>query len=153
MGEAGFPTSVRDDFVVWLNLLKKRGFHIKEGTDRITKTPLNSYHAERYCKEWNGVQVYLVGDAAAGFPYLRALNAGLILGSSLGKIIANNYPMPLFRYNTNTGMRVTIEEGIANLKNGGLNFFKGFVKLNSLLPSFLKWDKEEAEELRDPHIL
>ena len=54
------------------------------------------------------MSIYLVGDAAAGFPYLRALNAGLILGSSLGKIIAGNYPFPEKRYNISTKMRVSI---------------------------------------------
>ena len=55
------------------------------------------------------MSIYLVGDAAAGFPYLRALNAGLILGSSLGKIIAGQYPFPQARYNISTKMRVGIE--------------------------------------------
>jgi len=56
-----------------------------DGAIDVRRFKLSVYFAKAFHTDHNGVDVYLVGDAALGLPYYRSLNAGLLLASQLAK--------------------------------------------------------------------
>jgi 2-polyprenyl-6-methoxyphenol hydroxylase-like FAD-dependent oxidoreductase len=89
----GLPAEVEHDLQMYLAARTALGGEIVAGTDRVTKLELNLYAAKRFATMRGTVAWFLVGDAAMGVPYFRALNSGLMLSSRLAQIIAKtDYP-------------------------------------------------------------
>ncbi|MFC3908572.1 hypothetical protein ACFORL_05720 [Legionella dresdenensis] len=59
---------------------------------KISAVALNNYKAKNTVKVVNGKRYMLVGDAALGIPFFRALNAGFLGGTKAGKAIATSQP-------------------------------------------------------------
>jgi 2-polyprenyl-6-methoxyphenol hydroxylase-like FAD-dependent oxidoreductase len=93
LGAPGLPDRVERDLQVYLASRLALGGEIVTGTERVTKLQLNLYAAKRFATMRGDVAWFLVGDAAMGVPYFRALNSGLMLASRLAQIIAKtDYP-------------------------------------------------------------
>jgi hypothetical protein len=77
----------------------RKGLHndvIVEGSDKITAINLPVYRSTYFHKQFDHLHWCLVGDAAMGVPYFRALNAGLIGANQLAKSLAQHFkPEPL----------------------------------------------------------
>lgn len=67
---------------------------IIDGSCTITKFQLNVYASSQFYLKVGDVHWYLTGDAAAGFPFFRSLNAGFLSGTELSKTIINDYFRP-----------------------------------------------------------
>lgn len=93
LGAPGLPESVERDLYLYLVTRMALGGDIVPGTERVTKLELNLYTSKRFATMRGNVAWFLVGDAAMGVPYFRALNSGLMLASRLAQIIAKtDYP-------------------------------------------------------------
>lgn len=93
LGQPGLPASVEQDLRAWLAARADRGTHLVEGSARLSKLVLSMYASKRFATMHNDCAWFLVGDAAMGVPYLRALNSGLMMTSRLAQIVAKtNYP-------------------------------------------------------------
>ena len=56
-------------------------------SEKITAVNLPIYRSKEFAREFSGKRWFLVGDAALGVPYFRSLNAGLLSGTQLAKLI------------------------------------------------------------------
>jgi 2-polyprenyl-6-methoxyphenol hydroxylase-like FAD-dependent oxidoreductase len=93
LGAPGLPESVERDLQIYLATRIAFGGDLVPGSERVTKLQLNSYAAKRFAIMRGEVAWFLVGDAAMGVPYFRALNGGLMLASRLAQIIGKtDYP-------------------------------------------------------------
>jgi 2-polyprenyl-6-methoxyphenol hydroxylase-like FAD-dependent oxidoreductase len=61
-----------------------------EGSARLSKLVLSLYAAKRFGVQRGDKAWFLVGDAAMGVPYFRALNCGMMLGSRLAMLLGRN---------------------------------------------------------------
>jgi len=84
---------------------------------------------------------FLVGDAAMGVPYFRALNSGLILGSRLAQIlgttnwpISGNLTRQVWFYRLHQPMRVRTEFAIARSKDALLEGFNWLRQVRAVEP-------------------
>ena len=78
------PESLYEAIKIWLNARKYCiGEERVAGSERITALNLTIYQSEAFIKNHNGLIYALVGDAAFGVPFYRALNNGLLSGSKL----------------------------------------------------------------------
>lgn len=77
----------------------RKGLHndvMIDGSDKITAINLPVYRSTYFHKQFDDLHWCLVGDAAMGVPYFRALNAGLIGANQLAKSLAQHFkPEPL----------------------------------------------------------
>lgn len=64
-------------------------------SEKITIINLPVYRSESFAVEQHNKKWFLVGDAALGVPYFRALNAGLMSGTQLAKIIYTCFHPPM----------------------------------------------------------
>lgn len=63
------------------------------GSEKIASVSLPIYHSKHFICQQNAKNYLLVGDAAMGVPYFRALNAGLIGANHAAKLIGKQ-PLP-----------------------------------------------------------
>jgi|GEM_PF-1895880 len=82
-------TDLANSIRPWLALRASNGEKRVPGSEKITAVDLNVYQSEHFVHLDNNVRYVLIGDAAMGVPYFRALNAGLIGGSKAARLIAN----------------------------------------------------------------
>lgn len=67
-----------------------------EHSEKITAINLPVYRSEFFAKETQGKTWFLVGDAAMGVPYFRALNAGFLCANQLAIALDKHFhPQPL----------------------------------------------------------
>jgi 2-polyprenyl-6-methoxyphenol hydroxylase-like FAD-dependent oxidoreductase len=92
-GEA-LPAAVRHDLQAFLAARQALGAQHVAGSARLTKLELNMYAARHFATVQGEAAWFLVGDAALGVPYFRALNSGLMLGSRLAHLIAGTDALP-----------------------------------------------------------
>jgi hypothetical protein len=104
--------------------------------------------------------VFLVGDAAFGVPYFRALNNGLLCGTKLAETLAavmwqlrtGGAPAAcasaLKEYADAVRTLATREIGRAKLKQAGLSTVDMFMSVKGLAPSMLQpWDAETVQRV------
>jgi len=130
---------------------------------RLTKLVLSLYAANRFAvlhkdnrtatepaeRAW-----YLVGDAAMGVPYFRALNAGIILGSQLANILNSGLSTAskVQAYNAFRPLHIAWEFTAARGKNSGLSAYNLLRKAVAEVPwQLVKWDDETASQFRAKH--
>jgi len=78
---------------MWLNARKDYlGEKRLPGSEKMTAVKLSIYQVESvFMKDEQGRSVFLVGDAAFGVPFFRALNNGLLCSSKLAHCIADEF--------------------------------------------------------------
>jgi 2-polyprenyl-6-methoxyphenol hydroxylase-like FAD-dependent oxidoreductase len=121
----GLPESVRKDILAYLAARGALGVQYRDGSARLTKLELSLYASRRFATLDGDAAWFLVGDAALGVPYFRALNSGLMLASRLAQILARtDYPQEgsladkVARYDGfHRPMHVATEFAIARGKN------------------------------------
>lgn len=127
-------------------------------TGFLTKLNLSLYCARKFAIEVDNKAWFLVGDAALGVPYFRALNSGLILGSRLAQILTSeSWPVgsgikgKMAFYNFHRPLHITTEFTIARGKDMALKGFDMFRKLK--LPLTLNFPFLTRKNLSDSEIL
>ena len=101
------------------------------GSGKLTKLPLTMYAAKRFSLRRGSKAWFLVGDAAMGVPYFRALNCGMLLGSRLAMLMGRNGGLEpdrlnklVNRFERRRVLHIATEFGIARTKDVLLNVFK-----------------------------
>ncbi len=87
------PADLECDVSAYLAARAGKGARLVPGSARLTRLQLEMYASRRFATMRGEVAWCLVGDAAMGVPYFRALNGGLILGSRLSQIIGRRAPL------------------------------------------------------------
>jgi 2-polyprenyl-6-methoxyphenol hydroxylase-like FAD-dependent oxidoreductase len=125
------PGKVQADIAAYLRTrARSLGTRYIEGSGKLSKLGLSLYAARRFGflranKAW-----FLVGDAAMGVPYFRALNSGMMLGSRLAMLVASNGLAPnqlkrlVHRYELHRRLHVWTEFTIARGKDVLINGVK-----------------------------
>lgn len=144
------PKALKDVLIKWWGVRKE--FHHEnidiEGdrSNKITVIALNSYAAKEVVKVREDGRIWtLVGDAAAAFPFFRAVNNGLLLGTKLAKSIAEGLKdaepvrekqlaSSLKSYSSYTTRRVYIERIRAFVKNLFIGMSKIYLKISNRVP-------------------
>lgn len=139
-----------------------------QGSEKITATQLAIYSSKHFVKHdrKNKVTYCLVGDAAFGVPYFRSLNNGLLSGTRLAEVVANqikpdaNEQMDKTSYRTDAAHgRVAkafnryaayakrlafFETLIARIKNLFIRFLNWFVRFSNRNPiQTNKWSEQD----------
>ena len=85
-----------------------------------SKLQLSVYHATRFADSYQGRPCFLVGDAAMGVPYFRALNSGWVMGSRLAHLISMGAEpeKTVQLYNAYGKVHQSAEFALAKQKNG-----------------------------------
>lgn len=121
----GLPAAVCRDVQAYLATRAAQGSQLVPGSVRLTKLELSVYASRQFATIHEGRAWFLVGDAAMGVPYFRALNSGLMLASRLSQIMSKTtyrqkgaLARKVFRYNAvYRPMHVATEFAIARSKN------------------------------------
>lgn len=110
---------------------------VVENSKSLTKLTLSVYTAKEFAIKKNKKAWFLVGDAAMGVPYFRALNCGLILASRLSQIICTKESLDkkVGLYNFHRKLHVATEFNIAKSKNALLI---GYDWLRKFMPNMKK---------------
>jgi 2-polyprenyl-6-methoxyphenol hydroxylase-like FAD-dependent oxidoreductase len=90
LGQPGLPAAVEQDLKTYQAAREKQfGTKLIEGTGKLSRLILSMYAAKRFAVRQGEAAWFLVGDAALGVPYFRALNSGMMLGSRLAQFLAD----------------------------------------------------------------
>lgn len=85
------PKKVQADISEYLRARTRTlGTRYIEGSGKLSKLGLSLYAARRFGVRRENKAWFLVGDAAMGVPYFRALNSGMMLGSRVAMLMASN---------------------------------------------------------------
>lgn len=97
--------------------------------NKMTVVALNSYAAKDLVKtDGDGKTWVLVGDAASGFPFFRAVNTAFLLGTQLAQSISQGNYKSYSRYAT---FRLTIERIRAFFKSLVISFSNLFLSISN----------------------
>ncbi len=132
LGHPALPPSLRDSVAVYLeSRARMPEVAAVPASFKLSKLPLQLYAAKNFAVLRGSRAWFLVGDAAMGVPYFRALNCGMLLGSRLAMLVGRNgglapkdLPRLVARFERRRRIHVAIEFGIARVKDGVLNLFK-----------------------------
>jgi 2-polyprenyl-6-methoxyphenol hydroxylase-like FAD-dependent oxidoreductase len=151
------PDTLRDTINIWLNVRKQRTGETRiESSEMITAIPLQMYRSRVIADVIDEKAYFLVGDAAFGVPYFRALNNGFLCGTELAQRISNilsenAIDIEVEKYNKFLKKLSDKEFLNAKLKREGLVLLDGFKKYMSIVPSFLqinKWSSKKAKQFK-----
>jgi 2-polyprenyl-6-methoxyphenol hydroxylase-like FAD-dependent oxidoreductase len=85
------PDTVRSNIETYLDFrTQELGSRYVAASGKLSKLVLSLYAAKRFGIRRADKAWFLVGDAAMGVPYFRALNCGMMLGSRLAMLIGRN---------------------------------------------------------------
>lgn len=152
------PPSLKNDIFTYLKIRENESGDVYQtDSSKLSKLVLALYAAKDFALEINDKAWFLVGDAAMGVPYFRALNSGLMLSSRLAQImtgkqfnVKNDIKKQIFLYNVHRPMHIGTEFTIARGKNLGLQGYDFFRKISSqLFPS--DWDFSIEEDLQSSY--
>ena len=142
------PDNLTADIELYMDARKEKlGEQYKNGSSKISKLTLSLYRAKKFAMQKRKKNWFLVGDAAMGVPYFRSLNAGLIIGSQLGKIITStglSGKSKIAAYNTLQPLDTTWEFTSAHGKNVVLNIYDSFRKASGKVSSLFKPKKKRG---------
>ena len=128
------PELIAKDVETYANL---HGMCMKDlfKNGQVTKLQLSVYHAKKFGAAYQGHPFFLVGDAAMGVPYFRALNCGFVLASRLAFILKyrTDANKAISTYNRYQHVHRNAEEALARGKNNTLNTYNGLRKLYRLI--------------------
>lgn len=139
----------------WLALRKMhRHDEIIEGTAKINAVALNSYRVKHFAKKIGDQHVLLVGDAAGGVPFFRALNAGLLEAQCIAAGVANQAPN-VDQLNADLGALMDKEISDAYGKNTQVNFgiaANNFLSVGSKLSTGASMKQADHDAMMDAKI-
>jgi hypothetical protein len=132
-----YNRTFKEDFYD-LQALRAKHAHENQTGGKVTMTKiyLSQYFAKKFAKtvEHEGKQKkwYLVGDAAMGMPFYRAINSGLILGAQLAylltsKTIAENFRPAVYNFYTQP-CRIAREFARVAKTEARIHFYKDFAR-------------------------
>jgi len=151
------PENLRQDIKTYMNVrAEKAGEVYAEGSAKLSKLTLSVYSAKKFAVVKEGRGWYIVGDAAMGVPYFRALNAGLIMGSQLAGIITRKYASPAVKaaaFNLLRPLDKAWEFTGAHGKNMALKVYDAFRGASANVPwEMVKWDEADVQRFKSaPH--
>jgi 2-polyprenyl-6-methoxyphenol hydroxylase-like FAD-dependent oxidoreductase len=144
-----------------------------ENSERITAINLPVYRSELFAQEHGGKTWFLVGDAALGVPYFRALNAGLLSATQLAKSIHSHFcpqpqaaatfgsyskmssilskepKTPIERYNEHLTSIATSEIFSARIKSWGVSSAQSYAQSSQAVPvSSLKLARKTRNHIK-----
>ena len=127
----GLPAAVEADIRTYLAMREDEfGTSLVAGSAKLSKLVLSMYAASRFAVKHGDAAWFLVGDAALGVPYFRALNSGMMLGSRLAQILANRNTLSTAHldkkirdYNFHRPWHVMTEFAIARSKDAVVDSF------------------------------
>jgi 2-polyprenyl-6-methoxyphenol hydroxylase-like FAD-dependent oxidoreductase len=91
LDSAALPSRVQVDLLTYLQFRARRvAAQYVADSGKLSKLGLSLYAARRFGFMRENKAWLLVGDAAMGVPYFRALNSGMMLGSRLAMLFASN---------------------------------------------------------------
>lgn len=130
------PIQLQNDIQAYIAMRTNDGEQYCKESGKLSKLTLSLYCATKFAIIKGNQAWFLVGDAAMGVPYFRALNSGLILGSRLAQILTNKkWPInnsikrKVNFYQIHRPMHIATEFSIAKGKNIALNSYDGLRKL------------------------
>jgi 2-polyprenyl-6-methoxyphenol hydroxylase-like FAD-dependent oxidoreductase len=141
------PDALQTAIKVWVNVRHRQcgdlPVHLSE---KINAIPLVNYRITQVAKLDQDRAVFLVGGACFAVPYFRALNNGLLCGSSLAATLAAmlngaiSKSAAVTSYSQYIAQLSTAEFSKAKAKRGGLRFVNWFAQFNFLiLWQFIRW--------------
>lgn len=151
------PEQLAQDIKTYMNVRKdKAAEEYVEGSAKVTGLTLSLYAARKFAVHKEDKNWFLVGDAAMGVPYFRALNSGLIIGSQLSFIVTRDYLSEKNKaraFNFIRPLDVAWEFTVARLKDVGLNLYDEFRQVSGTVPwETVKWDRQDAADFKaDDH--
>jgi 2-polyprenyl-6-methoxyphenol hydroxylase-like FAD-dependent oxidoreductase len=149
---AQLSKNISDDLKIYMNVREQHGneSYVPE-TGKLTKLTLSIYRAKKFCILHNEKNWFLVGDAAFGVPYFRALNGGMLTASLLVNQCLKLYSRSAspkrvaFAYNWFATSRFYTEYCIARTKHTAISCYDLFRKISGIVPwQTVKWSEAEA---------
>jgi len=145
------PDSLRETLIKWWGAQEEVSHQVISQSagdkNKMTVIALGSYAAKNIVKsDENGKMWTLVGDAAAAFPFFRAINNGFLLGTELARCTAqaferqqeekDNRLSPSFfnNYSRYATLRVYAERIVAAVKNFFIKMSSIALKIGNALP-------------------
>ncbi|PIS00341.1 MAG: hypothetical protein COT84_07875 [Chlamydiae bacterium CG10_big_fil_rev_8_21_14_0_10_35_9] len=138
------PEELKNVLIKWWGARSKIHHEtIQRGhTNKMTVVALNSYAAKNVVVDRDGRVWTLVGDAAGAFPFFRAINTGLGLGTMLAKAISSSFQKcdatgkkmtaaSLRSYSRYATFRLNTERMKAYFKSLFLNITKVFLSISN----------------------
>lgn len=138
VNDEALPQCLIEDINHYFNIRQSQfGDVIVENSKSLTKLTLSVYTAREFAIKKDKAAWFLVGDAAMGVPYFRALNCGLILASRLSQIISgkDSLDKKVSLYNFHRKLHVATEFNIAKSKN---TLLMGYDWLRKIMPNMNK---------------
>ncbi|MFN7114009.1 MAG: FAD-dependent oxidoreductase [Alphaproteobacteria bacterium] len=157
VNDARLPETLRQDIKTYMNVrAEKAGEVYAAGSAKLSKLTLSVYAAKKFAVVKEGRGWYIVGDAAMGVPYFRALNAGLIMGSQLAGIVTRKYAAPAVKaaaFNLVRPLDKAWEFTGAHGKNMALRVYDAFRGASAGVPwEMVKWDEAAVQRFKSaPH--
>lgn len=157
VNDARLPAPLRQDIKTYMNVrADKAGEVYAAGSAKLSKLTLSVYSAKKFAVTREGRGWFIVGDAAMGVPYFRALNAGLIMGSQLAAIVTRSYASPSVKaaaFNLLRPLDKAWEFTGAHGKNMALKAYDAFRGASASVPwEMVKWDDAEIARFKSaPH--
>jgi 2-polyprenyl-6-methoxyphenol hydroxylase-like FAD-dependent oxidoreductase len=153
LGDQRIPVRLVKDINTYMNVRAARaGEQYREGSGKLTKLALSLYAAKRFAVTENDRSWFLVGDAAMGVPYFRALNSGIIVGSQLGFILTRDYLSDANKariYNAVRPLNIGWEFTAARFKDLGLMAYDQFRQASAEVPwEVMTLDPQTEHECR-----
>ncbi len=147
------PPSLAEDIATYMAVRREKADErYQPGSGKLSKLTLSVYRAKKFAAKRGDAAWFLAGDAAMGVPYFRSLNAGMIIGSQLGGILAQDL-LPrtgkVRAYNLLRPADTTLEFMGAKGKNTGIKALDAFRKIDGKNPaSLLKWSSRDRVRFR-----
>lgn len=153
VNDARLPAALRQDIKTYMNIrAEKAGEVYAQGSAKLSKLTLSVYSAKKFAVVKEGRGWFIVGDAAMGVPYFRALNAGLIMGSQLAGIVTRKYAAPSVKaaaFNLLRPLDKAWEFTGAHGKNMALRAYDAFRAASAGVPwEMVKWDDAEIARFK-----
>lgn len=157
VADTRLPEALRQDIKTYMNVrAEKAGEVYAAGSAKLSKLTLSVYAAKKFAVVKQGRGWFMVGDAAMGVPYFRALNAGLIMGSQLATIVTRSYAAPSVKaaaFNALRPLDKAWEFTGAHGKNLALKAYDAFRGASAAVPwEMVKWDDADVARFKSaPH--
>jgi 2-polyprenyl-6-methoxyphenol hydroxylase-like FAD-dependent oxidoreductase len=153
LAKGGLPAEVEADIRTYLTTREAEfGTTMVPGTGKLSRLILSMYASSRFAVKRDDVGWFLVGDAALGVPYFRALNSGMMLSSRLAQFLAHKgrlWPEQVDKkireYNFHRPFHVVTEFMIARSKDAIIDSFGAVRELFAEQPGTREFERPAAE--------
>jgi 2-polyprenyl-6-methoxyphenol hydroxylase-like FAD-dependent oxidoreductase len=115
---------------------------------KITKLQLGVYRSRSFLVQQRNRTYALVGDAAIGVPYFRALNVGFLCGTRLSLLVEEDQ---IEKYESYTDRLFVKELNKVMIKDMAVTYAEEFVRIYSTIPAILPHKILSADLFSQPH--